>query len=48
MNIKVLIAAADYPDNNGKVTLMYIHTRNLYYAAHGINVTVFNFKAKKD
>ena len=48
MNIKVLIAAADYPDNNGKVTLMYIHTRNLYYAAHGINVTVLNFKAKKD
>lgn len=48
MSIKVLVAAADYPDNNGKVTLMYIHTRNLYYVTHNIDVTVLNFRTNED
>lgn len=48
MSINVLVAAAEYPNNNGKVSLMYIHTRNLYYASHGINVTVLNFGADED
>lgn len=47
-NKKVLVAATDYPDNNGKVTLMYIHVRNMYYQDHGVNVTVLNFSAEKD
>ncbi len=48
MNIKILIAVADYPDNKGKVTLMYIHTRNLYYVTKGIEVVVLNFKTNED
>lgn len=41
--MKVLVACADYPNlNNGK-SLMYVHTRNLYYCKNGIEVTVLNF-----
>lgn len=43
--MKVLVLATDYPDNNGHVTLMYIHSRNVYYKTHGIDVTVLNFSA---
>lgn len=46
--MKLLVLAEDYPDNNGKVSLMYIHTRNLYYLKKGIEVTVLNFRAKSD
>lgn len=42
---KILVLAADYPNNQGGVTLMYIHTRNAYYAKQGIDVTVLNFSA---
>ena len=45
--MKVFVLATDYPDNNGHVTLMYIHSRNVYYKAHGIDVTVLNFSAKE-
>ena len=45
--MKVLVLATDYPDNNGHVTLMYIHSRNVYYKAHGIDVTVLNFSANE-
>ncbi len=38
--------ATDYPNNEGHVTLMYIHSRNIYYREHGIDVTVLNFAAK--
>ena len=46
--MKLLVAVVDYPDNNGKVSLMYVHTRNVYYAKKGIDVTVLNFSTKKD
>ncbi|WP_105618952.1 glycosyltransferase family 4 protein [Vallitalea okinawensis] len=46
--MRVLVTTADYPDNNGKVTLMYIHTRNIYYLEHGIDVTVLSFRAIED
>lgn len=42
---KILVIAADYPNNHGGVTLMYVHTRNVYYANHGIDVAVLNFSA---
>ena len=45
---KVLVAVAAYPDNEGSVKLMYVHTRNLFYAHNDINVTVLNFSAKND
>ena len=43
--MKILVLVADYPDNNGNVALMYVHVRNMYYAAHGIDVSVLNFAA---
>lgn len=43
--MKVLVLATDYPNNDGHVTLMYIHSRNVYYQKHGIDVTVLNFSA---
>lgn len=44
----VLVLVEDYPNNAGGVTLMYVHTRNLYYKNCGIDVTVLNFKADND
>lgn len=46
--MKVLILAEDYPNNNGGISLMYIHTRNLYYQKNGIDVEVLNFRATED
>lgn len=43
---EILVLAQDYPNNNGGVSLMYIHVRNKYYSDHGIDVTVLNFEAK--
>lgn len=45
---KILIAVADYPDLNGNKAMMFVHTRNLYYVKHNIDVTVLNFAAKKE
>lgn len=44
----VLVAVAAYPDNDGSVKLMYVHTRNLFYVHNDIDVTVLNFSAKED
>ncbi len=46
--MKVLVCAQAYPDNNGCVSLMYIHTRNLHYKERGIDVTVLNFNAEEN
>lgn len=46
--MKLLVLATDYPDNSGKVSLMYIHTRNLAYRAKGYAVTVLNFSSKEN
>lgn len=45
---KILVIAESYPNPQGGVELMYIHTRNLFYAESGIQVTVLNFRAKED
>ena len=45
---KILIAVADYPDLNGNKAMMFVHTRNLYYVKHNIDVTVLNFAAKSE
>lgn len=45
--IKVLVITEDYP-NDIKVPLMYVHTRNKYYASRNINVIVLNFRAKEN
>lgn len=43
--MRVLVLATDYPNNDGGVTLMYIHTRNKVYLQNDIDVTVLNFNA---
>lgn len=44
--MKILVLVENYPNNDGGVTLMYVHTRNLYYKAHGMDVEVLNFSAE--
>ena len=44
----VLVLVANYPDDNGKIAMKYVHIRNLYYKKNGIKVTVLNFNAKND
>lgn len=48
MTKKILVAVADYPDLNGNKAMMFVHTRNLYYVKHDIDVTVLNFAAKNE
>lgn len=45
MNILVLVE--NYPSQDDKI-LMYVHTRNLYYAKNSAKVTVISFRAKKN
>ena len=45
---KVLVATADYPNNQGSIAMMFVHTRNKYYLSQGIDVTVLNFAAKQE
>lgn len=44
---KILVAVANYPSEDRKLSLAYVHTRNLYYMNHGLDVTVLNFRADK-
>lgn len=44
--MKVLVLAAAYPDLDGNVSLMYVHTRNVMYSKNGIEVYVLNFAAR--
>lgn len=45
--MKILVLATNYPDVDGNVSLMYIHTRNKFYVKSGIDVTVLNFSASE-
>lgn len=44
----ILVAVADYPDINGKTSMMYVRMRNMYYIQNGIDVTVLNFATKQN
>ena len=44
--MKILVLATDYPNLDGGISLMYIHTRNKLYVKSGIDVTVLNFNTK--
>lgn len=44
--MKVLVLVAAYPDLEGNVSLMYVHTRNIAYSSHGIDVSVLSFAAR--
>lgn len=43
--MKILVAVADYP-NEEKISMMYVHTRNLYYKNNNIDIEVLNFSSK--
>ena len=45
--ISILVLTEDYPDNEGKVSLNYVHTRNIHYQADGIKVDNLSFSAKE-
>lgn len=45
---KLLVVVENYPNNDGGVALMYVHTRNKAYASSGLDITVLNFQAKKN
>lgn len=44
---KILVLCRNYPNNDGGISLMYIHTRNIEYINNGYEVIVLNFSAKK-
>ena len=44
----ILVAVENYPDNNGGVALMYVHTRNKAYSLSGMHVTVLNFHSSEN
>lgn len=46
--MKVLVATAAYPTNDGKRPQYFVHSRNLYYQKNGIDVTVLNFATEKE
>ena len=48
MKKRIIVCAQDYPNNDGGVKLMYIHTRNLQYVKHNIDVVVLNFSCNKE
>lgn len=45
---KVLVCVQDYPNNDGGVKLMYVHTRNLQYVKNEVEVTVLNFSCSRE
>lgn len=44
--MKLLVLTADYPRPDGSHQRMYVHVRDLYYKAVGLDVTVLNFAAR--
>lgn len=46
--MKVLVLAEDYTTLDGKVSLHYIHSRNLIYVKKEIDVSVLSFRAQKN
>lgn len=46
--MRLLVIAQAYPSSKAPATLRYVHTRNLYYASHGVEVDVVNFSAREN
>lgn len=45
---RILVLSEDYSNNEGKVSLHYIHTRNIEYLKSGIQVDVLSFSTSQD
>lgn len=46
--ISVLVAVPNYPSKTKHLSIAYVHTRDIFYANNGIDVTVLNFRAKEN
>ena len=46
--MKLLVLTTDYPRPDGSHQRMFVHVRDLYYKAQGLNVTVLNFTCPYD
>lgn len=46
--MKVLVLSNNYPDNNGSISMFYVHQRNIEYIRQGIDVTELSFSAKQN
>jgi len=46
--LRILVLTTAYPTPENPGMLMYVHTRNLYYAKEGIDVTVLNFSSEQN
>ena len=46
--MKILVLCTDYPNQDNRASLHYIHVRNKYYLEKGIDVIVLNFFSNKD
>lgn len=46
--MKILVLSTNYPSAANPSVLRYVHTRNIYYINHGLDVTVLNFSTKTD
>jgi glycosyltransferase involved in cell wall biosynthesis len=44
--LEILVLVQDYPNENNKYAMNYVHTRNLEYIKDGLNVNVLSFNAK--
>lgn len=44
--MKILVLCEDYPNPNGGISMMFVHTRNVEYAKHH-KITVLNFRANE-
>lgn len=44
--MEVLILVQDYPNDNNKYAMNYVHTRNLEYIKHNLTITVLSFSAQ--
>ncbi|MGE4283804.1 MAG: glycosyltransferase [Clostridia bacterium] len=46
--MKILVLTTAYPTEDNPGMMMYVHTRNLYYAKEGIDVTVLSFSSHEN
>ena len=46
--MRVLVASANYPTLDGRKSMYYVHSRNLYYVRAGIEVVVLSFGASSE
>jgi len=46
--MRILVLSSNYPNNQGEISLNYVHVRNCYYKQMGHKVVELSFRAKED